>query len=315
MSALWHCVRYKWILFLYETSFYSVWLSIIAAFWSSVFLSSMELYNVCTSWFDVTRHDGAFIIWMFNLTFLSFKFVFEQEAIDLIFIFSQAAGEQHEQPVRWPEQQDLGVVDRPRTGSCRSHWASPSGRSRPFDIRLRRTRGPGHNIIFFFNFMRQTYWMFREIVDWKVFRTFLNFVRVSQSFERYFILQTEVYILHIYQTFYNWLLTNLSWTISWKSPSPKSLLRSDHKPTVPQTPRKCDNIRCKYRQSYNKTIDFSMYLCIFTQLLDILHSAGDELKTDELAKRGRVESKLKEQATQEYCTVRPLEIRWPNSSE
>ena len=169
--------------------------------------------------------------------------------------------------------------------------------------------------LFFFNFMRQTYWMFREIVDWKVFRTFLNFVRVSQSFERYVILQTEVYILHIYQTFYNWLLTNLSWTISWKSPSPKSLLRSDHKPTVPQTPRKCDNIRCKYRQSYNKTIDFSMYLCIFTQLLDILHSAGDELKTDELAKRGRVESKLKEQATQEYCTVRPLEIRWPNSSE
>ena len=32
-------------------------------------------------------------------------------------------------------------------------------------------------------------------------------------------------------------------------------------------------------------------------------------KPDEIAKRGRVESKLKEQPTQEYCAVRPLEIR------
>ena len=46
---------------------YSVWLSIIAAFWLSVFLSSVK-DNVCTSCFDVARHVMEHSMWMLDLT-------------------------------------------------------------------------------------------------------------------------------------------------------------------------------------------------------------------------------------------------------
>ena len=137
-SAMWllEIVRYKRSCI--------VWLSsIIAAFSSSVFLSSVKDY-VCTSWFDVTRHIGTFNsnVNVWSLFCGGFD-------------FSRWAGEQHGQPCWWLDpQQNLGVVDRPRTENCCCHLVQ-SGRSRPSDTRLRRTHHyPAHKLITF-AFMRQ----------------------------------------------------------------------------------------------------------------------------------------------------------------
>ena len=121
----------------------NVWLSTIAAFWLSVFFP-----YVCTSQFDVTRHNG---IWIFTL-FFSQNLMFTGEAV-----------EQHERPGWWPGRPNLEGVGRPRTEKSCSHLAR-SSRSRPSGIPLRRTRDPAQKNLLL-SLSRDIRRVFQDLLD------------------------------------------------------------------------------------------------------------------------------------------------------